>query len=122
MNIPTELQHDPTARGPVGTILAGVTIALPLQEVSHDDGQPWDQEEWRAFVRYAQPQMLEKLRQHVGGVQPATEPQFSLDGPHSDPIQGTLYVMTAAAWVNPYALPVDCQAYRAHHAPEHRRG
>lgn len=122
MNIPSELQHDPTRRGPLGTVFAGVTVALPQMQVQHDDGTPWDQEEWRAFVQYAQPQMLEMLRVHVGGAPPAAEPQFSLDGPHSDPIQGTLYVMTAGAWVNPLSLPVDCPAYRAQHAPEHHRG
>ena len=120
MNIPAELQHDPTRRGPLGTVLAGVSIALPLMMVSHDDGQQWNQEEWRAFVQHSQLQMLEMLRIHVGGVRPVTEPQFSLDGPHSDPIQGTIYVMTAAAWINPLELPVDCGAYRAHHAPEAR--
>ncbi len=118
MTIPTDLQHDPNRRGPYGTDFMGVSTALPLQEVTHDDGQPWDQAEWRAFIQYAQPQMLEMLRIHVGGAQPAAEPQFSLDGPHDDPIQGPIYVMTAGAWVNPLSLPVDCPAYRAIHAPE----
>lgn len=122
MNIPDELKHNADRRGPLGTVFAGVSIALPFMQVQHDDGTPWDQEEWRAFVQYAQPQMLEMLRVHVGGATPHAEPQFSLDGPHVDPIQGPLYVMTAGAWVNPLELPVDCLAYRAHHAPEPGHG
>jgi hypothetical protein len=94
----------------------GVSVALPLKEVAD-----WDQEDWADAVRHYQPQMLEMLRAHVGGAQPGTIPRLNVDGPHSDPLQGQLYVMTCAAWVNPLALPVDCPAYVAR-GREARRG
>lgn len=119
-NLPTDLRANPDIRGPVGTELMGVSIALPLKEVSYDDGTPWSQEDWVAFVQHTQPQLLEMLRLHVGGARFQTEPQLSVDGPHPDPIQGTLYVMTCAAWFAPGTLPVDCPAYRAR-AQEARR-
>jgi hypothetical protein len=111
--IPADLRPNDTIRGPVGTELMGVSVALPLKEVTHDDGTAWDNDDWAAAVRYYQPQMLDRLREHVGGARFQTEPQLSVDGPHSDPLQGTLYVMTVAAWFNPLDLSVDCPAYRA---------
>lgn len=111
--IPADLRPNADIRGPIGTELMGVSVALPLKEVTHDDGLPWDAEDWAAAVRYYQPQMLEMLRKHVGGARFQTEPQFSIDGPHSDPLQGQLYVMTCAAWFSPLDLTVDCPAYVA---------
>lgn len=105
---PVDLRTNPDARGPAGTELMGVSVALPLREVAD-----WGQGEWEAAVRHYQPEMLEKLRQHVGGSKPATMPQLNVDGPHSDPLQGQLYVMTAAAWFFPEALPIDCTARKA---------
>lgn len=112
-NVPTDLRANPDARGPVGSELMGVSIALPLKEVTHEDGQPWSTQEWRDFIAHAQPQMLDRFRAYVGGARPATMPQLALDGPHSDPLQGVLYVMTVGAWVFPATLPPDCLAYRA---------
>lgn len=111
--IPDDLKLDPTHRGPAGTELMGVSIALPAQLCTYDDDTPWDQEGWEEAVRHYQPQLLETLRVHVGGARPHTEPQMNLDGPHSDPIQGPIYVMTAAAWFAPGSLPIDCPAYKA---------
>lgn len=120
-NLPADLRANPDIRGPVGTELMGVSVAIPLRETTYDDGTTWDQDDWANAVRYYQPQMLEMLRAHVGGARFQTEPQLSVDGPHSDPLQGVLYVMTCAAWFAPGSLPVDCPAYKAR-AGESRRG
>lgn len=112
-DIPTDLRPDASLRGPLGTELMGVSVAIPVKEAVNDDGTPWDQEGWAAAVRYYQPQMLDVLRKHVGGARFTTEPQLTVDGPHSDPLQGQLYVMTCAAWFNPLDLTVDCPAYQA---------
>lgn len=112
-NLPADLRPDQSIRGPLGTELMGVSVAIPVKEAVNDDDTPWDQEGWATAVRYYQPQMLDKLREHVGGARFRTEPQLSVDGPHSDPLQGQLYVMTVAAWFNPLELSVDCPAYRA---------
>lgn len=95
-------------RGPHGTELMGVSVALPLKEVAG-----WDHADWQDAVTHYQPDMLEMLRIHLGNAQPASMPQLTVDGPHDDPLQGQLYVMTCAAWVNPDALPPDCPAYVA---------
>jgi hypothetical protein len=113
MSVPDDLKLDPTLRGPVGAELMGVSIALPAQLATYDDGTPWDRDGWVAAVNHYQPQLLETLRRHVGGAQPVTEPQMNLDGPHSDPLQGPIYVMTAAAWFMPGSLAIDCPAYKA---------
>lgn len=95
-------------RGPAGTELMGVSIAL-----QHQDVADWDQDGWANAVQYYQPQLLDMLRTHVGGARFQTEPQVHVEGPHSDPIQGTIYVMTVAAWFSPLDLSVDCSAYKA---------
>jgi hypothetical protein len=105
---PTDLRPDTTTRGPHGTELAGVSVALPLKEV-----QDWTQEDWSDAVRNYQPEMLEMLRRHVGDARPRTMPQLTVDGPHSDPLQGLLYVMTCAAWFKPEDFPPDSPAYVA---------
>jgi hypothetical protein len=101
------------ARGPAGTEVMGVSIAIPLKEAQHDDGRPWSEGDWQDFIRHAQPEMLDKLRRHVGGGLPTTEPALQVDGPHPDPIQGPVYVMTVSAWFYPHSLPADCTAYQA---------
>lgn len=120
-NLPDDLRA-PSVRGPVGTELMGVSVALPLKETIYEDTKlPWDQEDWANAVRHYQPQLLEKLREHVGGARPQTEPTLNVDGPHADPIQGPIYVLTVAGWFFPGTLPVDCPAYRAR-SEEARRG
>jgi len=106
-NLPDDLKA-PERRGPAGTELMGVSVALPLKEVAD-----WTMEDWQTAVRHYQPEMLEMLRKHVGGARPQTEPQMNVDGPHADPLQGQLYVMTVAAWFFPATLPPDCPAYVA---------
>lgn len=113
---PDDLKTNPAVRGPVGTELMGVSVALPLKEV-----EDWDRADWVSAIRHYQPELLSMLRNHVGGTQPATEPQLNVDGPHADPLQGQLYVMTVAAWFSPASLPPDCPAYVARSA-EARRG
>lgn len=113
-NLPDNLKA-PEVRGPAGTELMGVSVALPLKEV-----QDWTQEDWADAVRHYQPQMLEMLRTHVGGARPQTQPQLNVDGPFQDPLQGQLYVMTAAAWFFPATLPPDCPAYMARGAERGR--
>jgi hypothetical protein len=113
-NVPTDLRVDPSRRGPLGTELMGVSIAIPLNETVDDDTKrPWSQQDWRDFIREAQPQMLDRLRQHVGGARFVAEPQMNVDGPHSDPLQGPIYVLTIAAWFHPASLSADCTAARA---------
>lgn len=113
-NIPDDLKLNPSRRGPAGTELMGVSVAIPLSEtMSETTKTVWSQEEWREFLRVSQPQLLDMLRKHVGGARFQTEPQFNLDGPHPDPLQGPIYVMTAAAWFRPEDLAVDCPAYLA---------
>ena len=108
-------------RGPAGTELMGVSVAIPAKEtLDPDTGRAWSQADWQTFIRASQPQLLEKLREHVGGTRFQTEPGLSLDGPHMDLVQGPIYVLTVSAWFNPHALPVDCPAYRAR-AQEARR-
>lgn len=104
-------------RGPYGTEVMGVswaisTTLLPL---------PMTDADWGAFLAQNQPQAWEFLRIHVGGAQPRTEPTIDMNGPHSDPLQGTIYVLTASAWFRPEDLPVDCPAYVAR-AKEQGRG
>lgn len=114
---PTTILKDAERRGPTGTELMGVSIAMPLKEaVDPATGIPWTQEDWAAFIREARPQLLDMLKRHVGGARFTTEPQMSVDGPHSDPLQGQLYVMSCAAWFYPAQLPVDSSAYRARQA------
>lgn len=114
MTIPSDLKLDPARRGPAGTELMGVSVAVPLKECQDQmTGQPWSEQDWRDFIQDSQPQLLQMLRTHVGNATPVTEPQMNVDGPHADPLQGQLYVMTAAAWFFPASLPVDCSAYRA---------
>ncbi len=86
----------------------GVTIALDAETAGW-----WEADEWAEAVRHYQPQLLEALRRYVGGARPQTVPQAYVDGPHSDPIQGTLYVMTCYAFFIPADLPADCDAYLA---------
>lgn len=112
--LPDDLKA-PADRGPTGTELAGVSVALPLKEVAD-----WDQADWQTAVRHYQPEMLEMLRIHTGGARPQTMPQVNVDGPHRDPLQGVLYVMTVAAWFRPGDLPPDCPAYVARGAERGR--
>lgn len=112
-HLPDSLRPDPTRRGPIGTEAMGVSIALPISELTYDDGTVWDQADWENAVAHYQPQLLAMLKHHVGGARPQTEPQVFVDGPHSDPLQGLLYVMTCSAWFIPAALSVDCTAYKA---------
>lgn len=113
-NVPDDLKLDPSRRGPVGTELMGVSVAIPLNQTLDEDTKlPWSEETWRDFIRESQPQLLDMLKKHVGGARFTTEPQVHLDGPHSDPLQGPIYVLTAAAWFHPTALPVNCPAYVA---------
>lgn len=122
MSAPRDLMTDPARRGPAGTELMGVSVALPLKEtVDPDTGQPWSEQDWRDAVRHYQPGLLDQLQKHVGGARFHTEPQLNLDGPHSDPLQGPIYVLTVSAWFSPAALPVDCPAYIAR-SKEARRG
>ena len=108
MGLPADLPRDPERRGPAGTELMGVSVALPLKETLD-----WSEQDWRDALREYQPQLLDQLRKHVGGARFQTEPQLNVDGPHPDPLQGPIYVMTCAAWFAPQALPVDCTAYQA---------
>lgn len=100
--------HGSQARGPIGTEVMGVSVALPAKET-----QGWTGEDWQDAIRTYQPELLDMLRRHVGGAQPKTEPTLNVDGPHSDPLQGLLYVLTVSAWFNPLELPPDCPAYIA---------
>lgn len=113
--LPDELKA-PNDRGPLGTELAGVSVALPLKEVID-----WDHADWQNAIRHYQPEMLEMLRVHTGGARPQTMPQMNVDGPHRDPLQGVLYVMSVAAWFRPGDFPPDCPAYVAR-GVESRRG
>lgn len=108
MTLPSDRPIDTGVRGPAGTEAMGVSVAIP-----HEKTQGWGQRDWQDAIAEYQPQMLEALRRHVGGAKPATEPSLHVDGPHSDPLQGLIYVMTASAWFSPASLPVGCTAYQA---------
>lgn len=114
--IPDDLKPNTAERGPYGTELMGVSVALPLAEM----GSAWDRDDWAEAIRIYQPEMLDMFRRHIGGVQPATMPTMTVDGPHDDPLQGLIYVMTCGAWVDPTRLPPDCTAYIARNPRERR--
>ena len=85
---------------------AGVSIAIPAADIVTNS-----REDVKSFMRDVVAKLEVELRRHIGEVQPVAAPTFSLDGPHSDPLQGPIYVATYAAPVETDDLPADCTAY-----------
>lgn len=58
-------------------------------------------------------QLQPELRRHVGDVGPKATPVVRISGPHSDPLQGRIYVISLAVPVETDDLPTDCSARQA---------
>lgn len=85
---------------------AGVTIALPAK-----DFNDLTKAEMGETLREAYALLEVRVREHVGGVTPKGQPAFQMDGPHEDPIQGPIYVVSLAVPIETDDLPPTCTAY-----------
>ena len=88
----------------------GVTVALPGKDFS-----ALDREGKATVLRDAYAMLEQRVREHVGHVKPKGQPTFQVDGPHDDPLQGPIYVVSLAVPVETDDLPPTCTAYEAHH-------
>lgn len=90
--------------------MMGVTSAVKMADVQDMGGDAAQDR----FIRECAVDLEQKLRRFVGDARPAGDAVFQVTGPHSDPLQGLIYVHTLAAPFDPDTLPTDCDAYRVH--------
>lgn len=91
--------------------LLGVSSTITLHDV-----KGMTEPEQDAFITEVAKDMQNRLRDMVAGRQPAkgTDLVFQVTGPHSDPLQGTIWVHTLAGHFDLDDLPPECEAVRIH--------
>lgn len=87
---------------------AGVSAAVQAKTL---DGL--GRHELTGLVRDLVDQLEPELRRHIGDVKPKGPPLVNMSGPHSDPLQGLIYVVSLAVPVETDDLPTDCSAREA---------
>jgi len=87
---------------------AGVSTAI---QASMLDGL--SKQDTGSLFRNLGDQLAPELRRHIGDVKPKGDPLVDVSGPHLDPVQGMIYVMSMAVLVETDDLPADCPAYEA---------
>ena len=95
------------AGGPVITQI-GVTAAVKAEDV------PQDQAGAASLFRDLGQQLVPKLQEYVGGIQPKATPAVNVAGPEDDTFQGVIYAISLAAPFETDDLPSTCGAYAAH--------
>lgn len=88
----------------------GVSNAVKMSDVAAMGGDAAQDQ----FIREAAQDLEQKLRRFVGDARPISDVAFQVTGPHSDPLQGLIYVHTLWANFDLDALPTDSDAYRTH--------
>jgi hypothetical protein len=87
----------------------GVTTAVRASEyaaMGRDEAKSWTKDAFRYLEV--------ELRAYTGDATPVGAPTFQIDGPHDDPLQGMIMVMSVAAPYDVDTLPVTCKAYETH--------
>lgn len=90
--------------------LVGVSSTIKLDDVQ-DMASDRDQDD---FIKEVAADLEKKLRDMVADARPVSPLAFQVTGPHTDPIQGVIWVHTLTGQFDLDLLPPTCEAVRIH--------